>query len=506
MAVLRNKALFSADGPNGTYTNPIVHFDTPDPDVIAVGNSFYMVTSSFTFLPGLPIYKSPDLVHWKLVNHALKTIPGELYNVPQYSGGVWAPAIRFYRGLYYIYFGIPDDGIFCVTASDPEGEWSQPYLVKEGKGLIDPCPFFTPDGNYIVHAFAKSRAGFNSVLNVFKLSDDGFSAIGETTTVFKDLENEPTIEGPKVYTRNGYVYIWAPAGKVTVGWQTVLRGKSIYGPFEARRVLQQGSTNINGPHQGALVTAKGSDWFLHFQQTFAHGRILHLEPVTWEDDWPVVGCNGEPVMSWKKPFPDYNGGAFYPDGSDKFKGDLNPFWQTPANITKKFYNLENGRLRLDCTYNGPDAYINPHMLTQPIFAPDFRVSVVVHYDELLPTESAGVLFMGTDYHGLGVTMSINGVPYISEFYDGYSVSVAPLSEKTVRIVVHGDTKGNYNFFALSEKKDVLLYSSAKEPNELPLHLAGHHWTGAKVCLIADSKVKNGPFGHASFSDFRQGTR
>ncbi len=506
MSMFRNKPIYTPDGPNNTYKNPLVYYDTPDPDVIAANGSFYMVTSSFNFTPGLPVYKSADLVHWKLVNHALIRFPGTFYDTPQHAGGAWAPSIRFYKGLYYVYFGMPDDGIFCVTAKDPEGEWSEPHLVKEGKGLIDPCPFFTPEGNYIVHAFAKSRAGFNSVLNVFGLSDDGLYSTTETKTIFKDPLNEPTIEGPKVYTRNGYIYIWAPAGKVTVGWQTVLRGKSIYGPFEKRRVLQQGSTSVNGPHQGALVTANGSDWFLHFQQTFANGRVLHMQPVKWEDDWPVVGCNGEPVSSWQKPFPDSPGSHFYEDGSDDFSGDLNPFWQVSANLNKKFFETENGRLKIFSNYYASDFFSCPCLITQPVFAPDYKVSVVVHWEHLLPSESAGVLFLGTDYHGLGVTMSLKGKPYISEFYDSTYVSVVPLEERSMRIVLHGDIKGNYNMYAVSEKKGTLLYSSSKDINELPLHLAGHNWVGARVCLFSDSKVKKGPFGYAEFSDFRQGAR
>lgn len=128
------------------------------------------------------------------------------------------------------------------------------HLVKAAKGWIDPCPFWDEDGNaYLVNAFAKSRIGFNSKLCVSRLSADGLRVLDEGKIVFDGAKTQPTIEGPKLYKRNGYYYIFAPAGGVKFGWQTVLRSKDIYGPYEEKIVLHQGKTKINGPHQGAWV-------------------------------------------------------------------------------------------------------------------------------------------------------------------------------------------------------------------------------------------------------------
>lgn len=123
------------------YTNPILHADYSDPDVCAVGDDFYMRASCFGCSPGLPILHSKDLVNWKLVNYALKTIePKEFYDKLQHGKGVWALSIRYHKGEYYIYWGDPDFGIFMVKTKDPLGKWEAPVLVKAGKGMIDPAP------------------------------------------------------------------------------------------------------------------------------------------------------------------------------------------------------------------------------------------------------------------------------------------------------------------------------------------------------------------------------
>ena len=155
-----------ADRGDGTYRNPIIHADYSDPDVVAVGDDFYMTASSFGCAPGLPILHSKDLVNWQLVNYALREIPPvEYYREPRHGKGVWAPCIRYHAGELYIYWGDPDHGIYMVKTADPLGTWDEPVLVKAGKGMIDPTPLWDDDGKaYLVHAWAASRSQMNSVL------------------------------------------------------------------------------------------------------------------------------------------------------------------------------------------------------------------------------------------------------------------------------------------------------------------------------------------------------
>ena len=147
-----------------------------------------------------------------------------------------APAIRFHKGEFYIYWGDPDYGIYMIKTRDPKGSWSKPVLVKAGKGMIDPTPLWDEDGKvYLIHAYAGSRSGVNSILVICELNAEGTEVISDPVMVFdgNDGKNH-TVEGPKLYKRNGYYYIFAPAGGVATGWQLVLRSKNIYGPMNQR--------------------------------------------------------------------------------------------------------------------------------------------------------------------------------------------------------------------------------------------------------------------------------
>ena len=294
--------------PDKTYKNPVIYADYSDPDVCvgASGEDYYLTASSFQCVPGLPILHSKDLVNWEIINYAL----GNLYegdeellrhfSKPQHGAGVWAPSIRYHDGWYYIYWGDPDFGVYMVKTKDPAGKWEKPVCVIKGQGYIDTTPLWDDDGRcYLVNGWANSRAKFASVLTVRELSADGTKAIGQPVIVFdgNGTENR-TCEGPKFYKREGWYWIMCPAGGVPTGFQLAMRSKSPYGPYEHKIVLAQGKTDINGPHQGGWVHTKyGEDWFVHFQDKEAYGRVVHLNPVDWSSGWPVMGKNGEPVKT-----------------------------------------------------------------------------------------------------------------------------------------------------------------------------------------------------------------
>ncbi len=412
-----------SDQGDGTYRNPILYADYSDPDVIRVGNDYYMTASSFTAVPGLPVLHSKDLVNWKLINHAVQEIvPAEVFNVPQHGNGIWAPSLRHHNNEFYIYWGDPDFGIYMVKTKDPSGEWEPPVLIMEGKGLIDPSPIWDEDGNaYLVHAYAGSRAAVKSILAINKMNPEGTKVLDKGTVVFDGHDAHPTVEGPKFYKRNGYYYIFAPAGGVATGWQLILRSKNIYGPYEEKVVLEQGSTQVNGPHQGGWVdTADGSDWFVHFQDVDAYGRIVHLQPVEWKNDWPVMGKDldgngiGEPVQVFKKPVAGHP--IIAPAESDEFNSDrIGLQWQWQANPQVTWYSLikDRGFLRL-FTVKKKEADNNlwkmPALLLQKIPAPNFKASTKI---KLVPEEaesgkSAGLMVFGLDYATLTLTHDTEG--------------------------------------------------------------------------------------------------
>lgn len=411
---------------NGNYKNPVLHADYSDPDVIRVGDDFYMVSSSFNVAPALPILHSKDLVNWTIIGHALKhQIPFNHFSKTQNGNGVWAPSIRFQNNEFYIYYPDPDFGIYLIKARNVAGPWSTPVLVEAGKGLIDPCPLWDDDGKtYLAHAYAGSRAGIKSILVVKQMNTAGDKVIDEGKIVYDGHELDPTIEGPKFYKRNGYYYIFAPGGGVATGWQTVLRAKNIYGPYERKVVLHQGKSFINGPHQGAWVnTPSGEDWFLHFQDKGAYGRVVHLQPMKWINNWPVIGNDedgdgiGEPVITYQKPNLIKQSKVLTPSESDEFN-DLNLGlqwqWQANPSATWSFLNPTKGTLRL-YSMKIPDSAKNywevPNLLLQKFPAEVFTVTTKLNFTPnlKLENEKTGLIVSGLSYANIALKSKKDGI-------------------------------------------------------------------------------------------------
>jgi beta-xylosidase len=382
-----------------------------------------MTASSFVNAPALPILHSRDLVNWTLIGYANPKLYNEKFDKPQHGDGVWAPSIRYHNNEFIICYGDPDFGIYITKSQRADSGWCEPILIKAGKGLIDACPFWDEDGRaYISHGYAGSRAGMKSVLAVYEVNPVDFKPITESRIVFDGHGKHPTIEGTKFYKRNGYYYIFAPAGGVKPGWQLILRSKNIYGPYEAKIALAQGKTDINGPHQGAWVTtADGKeDWFLHFQDVYAYGRVVHLQPMKWIDDFPVIGEDkdgdgcGDPVLTYKKP----NVGKTYPITtpveSDEFDGTtLGLQWQWQANPNPLWYfpKSDEGILRLFAWEIFPE-YKNlwgaPHLLLQKFPALDFKATTKFTFSPYRDGERAGLAVMGMDYATLSLVKTEKG--------------------------------------------------------------------------------------------------
>lgn len=405
---------WSPDLGDGNYKNPIIHADYSDPDVVRVGDDFWMTSSSFSHVPGLPILHSKDLVNWELVAYALpKLIPEDVFRSPQHGKGVWAPAIRHHDGKFWIYYPDPDFGIYVVTATDARGPWSAPVLVKGGRGLIDPCPLWDDDGRvYLIHGWANSRANVKNVLTMLELNKEGTKVIDDFGYVINGdkLPNYTTLEGPKLYKRNGWYYVFAPAGGVKPGWQSVFRSKNIRGPYEDRIVLAQGKSPVNGPHQGGLVdTPSGEQWFIHFQDKDAYGRIVHLQPVRWENDWPLMGtgvttgaATGDPVLVHKKPALPAQPIAV-PVTSDEFNSPtLGLQWQWQANPGSDWASLtaRPGFLRLagQSEAEAGNLYSPPWLLLQKFPALEFSATAKL---DATTAGQTGLLVFGYDYAWIG---------------------------------------------------------------------------------------------------------
>lgn len=412
-----------ADRQDGTYINPILHADYSDPDVCAVGDDFYMTASSFGCSPGLPILHTNDLVNWKIIGYALDELePKAFYELPRHGKGVWAPSIRYRNGEFLIYWGDPDWGIYMVKTKDPAGVWEKPVLVKAGKGMIDPCPLWDDDGKvYLAHAWAGSRSQMNSIITVCEMNEDGTRVTGKPVLVFDGNDGvNHTVEGAKFYKRNGYYYILAPAGGVATGWQLALRSRNVYGPYEARIVMAQGATDINGPHQGGWVeTGRGESWFVHFQDKGAYGRVIHLNPLKWVDDWPVIGEDkdgdgcGDPVRRYKKPDTGRTFSVETPVESDEFDSRrLGLQWEWHANYRDTFgFTSDLGFMRIYGHILSED-FVNfwevPNLLLQKFMAEEFTATAKLKVSAKMDGQQSGLIVMGWDYSYIGVEKEGDG--------------------------------------------------------------------------------------------------
>jgi beta-xylosidase len=407
------KKVWVSDRGDGTYQNPILYADYSDPDAIRVGNDYFLIASSFCNVPAIPLLHSRDLVNWKVINYCMETLPSPRYDEPAHGCGIWAPSIRYHDGTYYVFAPMPDEGILVCHTTDPWGKWSEPTFIRQVTGWIDPCPLWDDDGQaYMVSAFARSRIGFKSYLYMSPIKPDCSDVLGDGQFIYDGHATQPTIEGPKLYKRGDYYYIFAPAGGVKTGWQTVLRSKHIYGPYEEKIVMHQGNTPINGPHQGAWIdTPTGEDWFIHFQDVGNAGRIVHLQPMHWENDWPVIGVNpndegcGEPALIHKKP--DTHSLSPVPiqtpDDSDYFaETKLGLQWQWNANPKTGWYDLSNHKLRL---FAQPSLIHKqlcdvPNLLLQKWIGPAFLVVTHIHLAHLSEGDAAGLVSLGGCYTAL----------------------------------------------------------------------------------------------------------
>lgn len=509
-----------ADNGDGTYKNPIIYADYSDPDVVRVGDDYFMTASSFNAAPGLPILHSKDMVNWKLINHALPLqIPIETFNVPQHGNGVWAPSIRYHNNEIYIYWGDPDFGVYMVKTKDPFGTWEDPILVMEGKGLIDACPLFDDNGDvYLVHAYAGSRAGVKSLLSVNKMNAEGTKVLDPGIHVYDGHDIDDTIEGSKFYKRNGYYYIFAPAGGVATGWQVVLRSKNVYGPYERKVVLEQGSTKINGPHQGAWVeTPSGESWFYHFQDVEAYGRIVHLQPMYWKNDWPVMGQDfdkngiGEPVNAHKKP----NVGKTFPietpaetDNFDGFNIGLQWQWNANNNVVWHAKLPGNDYLRLFSIKSVADTenlWMVPNLLLQKFPAPHFSATTKITLvpEEAKSGKTAGLIIMGMDYATLSISHDENG------FSIKQTEAIKAIDGAEEKVNEETRLKNNSAYFKVEvSAPDAICQFSFSENGKnfkkigKPFKAQPGKWIGAKVGLFSVSTQEAKRGGYADVEYFK----
>jgi beta-xylosidase len=463
------------DQGDGTYRNPVLPADYSDPDVIRVGDDFYLVASEFHFM-GIQVLHSRDLVNWRIIGRVFDRLGLDpKYDENRaYSQGTWAPTLRYHDGLFYLYVCTPRDGLLRYTAKDPAGPWTG-GLIKAVDQWEDPCPFWDDDGQaYLVH----SKLGAGPLI-LHKMSPDGTQLLDDGVEIYRG----PVAEGPKFYKRNGWYYLSLPEGGVERGGQTVLRSRQIYGPYERRVVMPDGS-----PHQGGLVELdNGEAWFIGFKSVGHLGRVPMLQPVRWVDDWPVFGDGGRPVMGGKKPALPF-AEISHPQVSDEFDAaSPAPQWQWNHNPVPTAWSLTEraGWLRLR---GQPAANLElaRNTLTQKLWGQAGSFEVKLDATALSDGQRAGVAFMsGKIFNAVGVERA-GGRNRL--FWDGATGPELAGGVVWLRGEYRGDTA------RLSYSLD----GAAFTDTGLGVALKFSQWKGARLALFS----YGGGAGAADFDYFR----
>ncbi|MDA3821366.1 MAG: glycoside hydrolase 43 family protein [Bacteroidales bacterium] len=489
---------FYSDNGDGTYTNPVIASDFPDPDVILVGDTYYMVTTTMFVFPGVTVLKSNDLVNWEYCSNAVPRFDYspcyDLDSCNRYSHGQWATSIKYNKGKFYLLFITLDEGGFICSTENPEGPWE---IRKLPKGFYDPGLFFDDDDRiYVSHGY--------SDISITELNPD-FSPKGDDIHVFSG-DIRKGLEGMHVYKINGYYYLYGTYGGKD-GIQVALRSRNIYGPYEQKVVIRDLTPGVNfGIHQGALLQSKTGEWWtILFVDSGPFGRFPSLQPVTWVDDWPMVGVDGKAVVTYKKP----DVGKVYPitelPTSDDFdQTTLGMQWGWNHNTDPENWSLSRrpGYMRLTTgkvVSSLPEAR---NTLTQRTFAND---------DQSIPTtgttkldirnmkdgDIAGLAVFQNPYAYIAVTQE-NGSKKLIMVNNGEVIESIPIKAKTIYLrTVASNSKSIARFeYSVKGKKYAPL------GNELKMRFNLKVFTGNKFCLFNYATEEIG--GYVDFDFFKMG--
>ena len=427
---------WTADNGNGTYTNPLFYDEFSDPDILRVGDDYYLAGTTMHAVPGLVILHSKDLVNWENISYCFDRFDFDddafsLKNHQEiYGQGVWAPAIRYANGQFYVFTNINGKGLQCYTSKDIHGPWEHHNM--QGR-IYDLSVLFDDDGKiYAIHGYGEVKCT--------ELKPDMSGPIEETERTIIP-EGNGVGEGHHIYKINGMYYListdYMPNGRTLCS-----RSKSIWGPYETRVItadetygyhaasltqvprgtkyrigedgtkfslgpLDKNATACSNAHQGGIVQAKDGKWWALFMQDFhSIGRTVCLMPMTWEDGWPMVGLKGNlgrAPRTWFKP--DFSRKeergmrneitphAPY-DRSDDFdyspsSKTLKPIWQWNHNPDDKMWSLKGGRLRLQ-SMPAEQLMWARNTLTQRVIGPKSIATVELYIKGMKDGDVAGL--------------------------------------------------------------------------------------------------------------------
>ena len=522
---------WTADNGNGTYTNPLFYDEFSDPDIIRVEDDFYMTGTTMHTVPGLPVLHSKDLVNWELLSYAFDRFNlGPEFNLDEekeaYGQGIWAPCIRHYKGMFYIFSNVNGHGIQIFTSAKPEGPWQHKSLKAE---IYDLSVLFDDDEK--IYAVYK----YNEV-HLVELKPDLSGVVEGTDSIIISAGNAMG-EGHHIYKVNGKYFIisanFSPSGRMQCA-----RADNPYGPYETVVIssdetmgFQRGwwlidpgiGKNLPEPgqkiemyetpeneygavplHQGGIVDLPNGEWWGFSMMDFrSMGRTTCLSPVTWFDGWPYFGLTGNlgrTPRTWLKPI---NSEKIKPKSaytrSDNFNGpDLQNVWQWNHNPNDEKWKLnqDKGSLRL-YTLPAKNILRAKNTLTQRVIGPESYATVELDAANLKNGDIAGLAYLNIPYAYVGIKKVKE--EFLLSHYDLYSNKT--IEKKISSSKISFRASGNYekDIAQLSYSFDGKTFIEIGDSIRLPYQLKT--FQGSRYALFAYNTIGN-EGGYVDFEDFK----
>ncbi len=520
-----------------TFSNPILPGFYPDPSICRVGEDYYLVSSSFAYFPGIPVFHSLDLVHWKQIAHALDR-PSQLdLDGQEHSHGIYAPTIRFHEGTFYIITtNVGSIENFIITAKDPAGPWSEPYILKDAPG-IDPSLFFDDDGRVYYTGTHSVPVGAeyygDNEIWLQELDLKTMQLSGAKHGLWRGaMKHAIWPEGPHLYKINGYYYLMIAEGGTDYHHSvTIARSSSLTGPYEGNptnpilthRHLGRSYPIVNVGHADLVETQNGEWWMValasrpyggYFRNL---GRETFLAPVVWEDGWPIVSPGTGRIEPFY-PLPDLPGqdnacGVQSKEGYetqaaevfDHFdKPVLGMFWNLLRTPRENFYRLENSRLRLELRPQTISQKANPSFVGRRQQHVDFSVSTVLEFIPGNESETAGLVLLQNDNYQFRFEYTlVNGqkeVRLVKREAEREILIASKLFEAFPLYLKVSATGQEYNFHYGQTESAELLLAGNIDGRILSTDVAGG-FVGAYIGMYASSQGLASS-SHADFDWFR----
>lgn len=522
-------SLFSIGQLKLTYTNPILAGFYPDPSICRAGDDYYLVNSSFAYYPGLPLFHSKDLVNWKQIGHAMNRPEQLVLDGAGVSRGLFAPAITYHNGLFYIVCTLIDKGgNFVITANDPKGPWSDPVWLRNANG-IDPSLFFDDNGKlYIVFNSIppgnKSLHNGHRTIRMFELDPKTYKVISEEKLLVNggtDMAKKPVwIEAPHFFKKDGWYYlICAEGGTGYNHSEVVFRSRSVEGPFisyEKNPILTQRHLDttrkfpITTTGHADFVKTKDEKWYAVFLgcrpyegDYYNLGRETFMAPVTWKDGWPVILEGNEEVKyQYTVPMPaltkkianSFSGNILYRDEFNQT--ELNHRWIFLRTLREKWYSLseKKGFLSVRLRPETCMQKMNPSFVAHRQQNLQCSATTSLQFSATSENEKAGLTIFQNETHFYYLCQSVENNKPVAQLFKSNKDSMqllasAPLTEnsKEIQLKIEAATD-TYSFYYATGDNNWKLLKKDLDGKFLSTKVAGG-FVGSVFALYATSSGK-----------------